>query len=305
MIVFLNSSSGAPRCGVYQMGKRIGRTLVEHLGAHYCAGDANAAVAALRVYTVPRVVVYNWHPWTMPWAEELVRQFPNHKHVGLVHEMSAAAPHGGAETFPYRMVCDPTFPANNQTTFRSVRHVPRYDGRPPQNARFTVGSFGFAGGHKLFPAMVKKVSEAFVAPLVRLHIPYAYYVDGTGELARGYEHACRAKLSQGAELEITHDFLDEDALLDWLGGNDLNVFFYEKNVGSGASSSLDYAIAVRRPIAVNGSYMFRHVHDPLGKYPETDLATSARNASVVERLYREWSPERLAGDYKAMLEVLG
>lgn len=302
MILFLNHYQ--PRCGVYQMGARIGGALVEHLGAHYAEGDASVAIAALHSYSVSRVVVYNWHPSTMPWAAELVRLFPSHKHVGLVHEISAATPHGGADVFPHRMICDPTFPADNRTTFRSVRHAPRYDKTPPQNTRFTVGSFGFAVGGKLFHHLTRAVSEAFLAPLIRLHIPHAHYGDDVGAAARSYATDCRAMLSGGADLEVTHGFLEEAALLDWLAGNDLNAFFYEQNLGRGIASCLDYAVAARRPIAVNDSYMFRHVHDQLGTYPDTDLQASACNAAAVERLYREWSPEQLARDYRTMLEVL-
>jgi hypothetical protein len=300
--VFFNHSTA--RCGVYQMGHRIGTTLAAAGVATYMEiathGAALDAMASLR----PRVAIYNWHPSTIPWAPDLVRRFTATKHVGLMHEISPENMASGADVFPYRIVSDPSFPADGHTLFRSTRHVPRSSPPGPNNEVMTIGSFGFAVGGKMFHAIVQAVAQEFPGARVRLRIPSAHYGDDAGALARHAADGARSVMGS-VTLEIEHDFLGEDALVRWLGGNDLNVFFYDYNPGRGISSVLDYAIAARRPIAINGSQMFRHVLGRLGAYPERRLVDALDSARAIEDLYQAWNPDRLAQDYRDMLAAIG
>lgn len=303
MIIFLNHQQ--PRCGVYQMGRRIASALSSRIpDFHSYEGDFEGA-KALASRLNPKIVVHNWHPYTLPWSADMMRIFPSAKHVGLIHEIAESSAHAGLELFTYRMVCDPDFPVDNVKTFRSVRHVPRYEKPLLKNDRFTVGSFGFAVGGKLYHHVVPLVCASFPRPLIRLHIPRAFYGDAAGAAAHGYAGECAKRLDNGAELQVTHDFMPEEDLLDWLAQNDLNVFFYEPNIGRGIASALDYAIAVRRPLAINNSDMFRHVRGRLGHYPSQSLVhLYLETGSRVEAIYDEWSLDRLAADYALMFAAL-
>ena len=140
-VLFINHEQ--QRCGVYQMGARIGTTLRSHGVTEYLeTWDLGTAILRMQIQK-PDVVIYNWHPSTLPWAPRVIAQFPGAKHVGLIHEIAPDAPFVGSDIFPYRMVCDPHFPADMVTTFRSVRHVPRSsapaDGTEPRKP-FTVGA---------------------------------------------------------------------------------------------------------------------------------------------------------------------
>lgn len=300
--VFLNHQQ--QRCGVYQMGRRIGQALAEGgLVKYYELADhrtADALMESLR----PRIAIYNWHPSTIPWAPALVQRFTATKHVGLIHEISPENVGSGAETFPYRIVCDPSFPSNGATLFRSVRHVPRSGSAKVENETITIGSFGFAVGGKMFHAIVQAVAQEFPGATVRLRIPSAHYGDDAGALARHAAEGARSVVDN-VNLQVEHDFLPEHELVDWLSRNDLNVFFYDYNPGRGISSVIDYAIAARRPIAINESQMFRHVKDRLGSYPTQSLRAALENGPAVEALYHEWSLERLVQDYRDMFTVLG
>jgi hypothetical protein len=302
--LFLNHQT--ERCGVYQMGRRIGHTLRDAGVASYLeTWDLGTALAVVQQQQ-PAVVIYNWHPSTLPWAPTLMARFPERKHVGLIHEIAPDAPTVGADLFRYRMICDPTFPVDGRTTFRSVRHVPRAQLETPSNDRFTVGSFGFAVGGKMFATVAHAVGAAFPGARVRLRIPSAQYGDAAGTLARQAADAARAVTVGGVSVEVEHEFLGEDALVRWIGANDLNVFFYEPNGGRGISSVIDYAIAGQRPIAVNQSQMFRHVHDVLGAWPSMSLQGAlSLSKHAVPALYDAWTPERLARDYADMISALG
>ncbi len=302
--IFLNHQQ--QRCGVYQMGRRIGRTLQDAgLVTYMEVVDQRIAEGALSSLR-PRAVIYNWHPATLPWAPTLARRFPAIKHVALMHEISPENPGADRELFAHRVVCDPSFAADGVSLFRTIRHVPRFDApERTQGEPLTIGSFGFAVGGKLFPMLVGAVADEFPGARVRLRIPSAHYGDDAGHLARQLADASRSSTKQAVTVEVEHDFLGEDELVRWLSGNDLNVFFYDYNPGRGISSTVDYAIAAQRPISVNGSQMFRHVPE-LGVYPQRSLREAlSTNGPVVRGLYETWSTDRMVQDYAAILAALG
>lgn len=288
------------------MGVRIGHALAAAGVATYVEVTEHAKAIAVVQAARPRVVIYNWHPATIPWAPDIVRRFPGSKHLGLVHEISPENPAASSEVFLYRVVSDPSFPADGRSLFRTIRHIPRSDPPPGhyENEVMTIGSFGFAVGGKMFHAIVQAVASEFPGARVRLRIPSAHFGDDAGALARWAADGARS-VGADVKLEVEHDFLPEAELVRWLAANDLNVFFYDHNPGRGISSVIDYAIAARRPIAINGSQMFRHVAGVLGTYPDKSLRESLESVVVVRDLYEQWSPERLAADYRAILAVLG
>jgi len=306
MILFLNHFQ--PRCGVYQMGRRIGLALHDSGKVVYQENHNTIATGIMAFqHFQPQAVVYNWHPITMPWAPDLARRFPSAKHIAIMHDITPRTTSAGSELFQHRIACYPGLPVDNTSLFRSVRHVPRYEKSRPDNDRLTVGSFGFAVGGKMYPLIVRLVSESLPGALVRLRIPHAHYGDDEGEMARSLAQQCYQHASNGVDFEVSHDFLEEDGLIDWLAGNDLNVFFYDGHPGRGLASTVDYAIAARRPIAVNDNAdALRHVHDRLSYWPKMNLRELYEcTGPVVESLYNEWTPDRMVREYVEMFQTLG
>jgi hypothetical protein len=86
---------------------------------------------------------------------------------------------------------------------------------------------------------------------------------------------------KGVTLNITRNFLDDDGVLQFLANNDINVFMYSEN-GNGISSAIDYALSVKRPIAITRCNMFRHIL-------KNDIVLSGKN-SVVDILNRGTKP---------------
>lgn len=311
LVLFVNSTE--PHCGVHGMGQRIGMEL-HNLGNPddpYCIEYVECCKSEQALQLIegmrPSAIIWNYHPSTLPFAPEMVRCYPEIKHVGLLHEIAPETANYVEHIFPYRMVCDPSFPADNRTLFRSVRHIPRYVSRLAPNKRFVVGSFGFAVGGKMFPDIVQAAVLEFPGCLVRLHIPYAHFGDESGEWAQHYGNQCHeiAWSYPEIDLEVTHHFMDQEGLLHWLSSNDLNVFFYGPNPGRGIASAPDYAIAAGSSIAINGCQMFRHLSQALGTYPTTSLYKAwEQNGPKVNALYEEWTPNQLRADYWKMLETI-
>ena len=113
--------------------------------------------------------------------------------------------------------------------------------------------------------------------------------------------ACKRAITKpGITLEISHEFMAPKALLDWLAGNTLNAFIYDVNYGRGCASTVDWAMAVPRPIAVNNSWQFRHL-----PFPRTE-SRSLRMLIEDGPLMVRWGPDRLCKDYQRIVaNVLG
>ena len=96
---------------------------------------------------------------------------------------------------------------------------------------------------------------------MRLSIPYAEFGDNDGRSARFEVDKIKQILSgTNIKLEVNHSFLDPQELYNFLSNNDINVFCYDIMPGRSISGSTDYALSVKKPIALSRSNMFNHFH---------------------------------------------
>jgi SAM-dependent methyltransferase len=85
----------------------------------------------------------------------------------------------------------------------------------------------------------------------------------------------------------------------------MNVFLYEDTAGRGLSSAVDNALAVKRPIAVSNSSMFRHV---LQAAPSVSLEKSSLKSIIsagfapLERLVTQWDQEHLEWEFDRIID---
>lgn len=145
---------------------------------------------------------------------------------------------------------------------RTGRPLPAFQPRPTPNSKQlpTIGVHGFLGAWA--DKVVAKVLAEFEFANVRLLLPFAKYGDTDGAQATAMAARCQAMVSgSGVRLEITHTFLPQAQLLEWLRENDLNCYLRDPGWNwRGVASAPDCALAVRRPVAVNKCNAFRHLH---------------------------------------------
>ncbi|MEJ7587331.1 MAG: hypothetical protein WKI04_07185 [Ferruginibacter sp.] len=184
--------------------------------------------------------------------------------------------------------------------------IPSYKNNFPLPAVVTVGSFGFGTPQKGFEKIIIKVQEEFDDAIIRLNIPSADFGDADGSNARKIAANCRALLrKKGIQLEVTHDFLSDNQMLDFLAQNSINVFLYEATSGRGLSSATDNALAVGRPLAISNSSMFRHV---LKTVPSVRLDTSSLKQVLTggfepfQKLLLEWDGTNTRWEYERILD---
>jgi hypothetical protein len=260
IVLFVNHLQES--CGVYQFFKRMTKPLIRG-NWYYIETNQEWEHDHWLSVLQPQIVVYNFYfsGATMPWLtnSKIASQKNRFKQICLYHE-------GNIDDKGFDLVLHQN-PLNTDTKYFNLpRPIPEYHAyTSTSNVIPTIGTFGFGLGGKGFGRLVDTVVRDFDYAHIRMNIPYAFFGDANGDGARGWANHCRTGLAAHNKptisLTITHDLLPEPQLLDFLAGNDVNAFLYDDNRGRGISGTLDYALAVYKPIAITKSDQFRHMWD--------------------------------------------
>ncbi|TFG64484.1 MAG: methyltransferase domain-containing protein [Nitrospirales bacterium] len=252
------------QCGVYQYAVNISQALqqskVFQFSYQECS-NAEELERAVRNYN-PAAIIYNYHPLTMSWVNrQIIRQW-NIPQFHIMHEVTQEeADRASDDLFHYHLCPDPTLRENNPRVFKIPRLIPLYQNNSPLPDKVTIGSFGFGLPDKGFERVVDVVQKEFDSARIILHIPFNDIIDPDGtQLAQKVAARCRKRIFKpGIELNIKHDFLTKQKLLEELGRHTANAFFYQTQDNRGISSAVEFALAVQRPVAITKCVMFRHL----------------------------------------------
>jgi hypothetical protein len=219
------------KCGVSDYGQRLFDILKKSKKNQYIQTDD---------LSVADVNLFNYHFATMP----NLKLSDNKRNVILHHE--------GGCSVNCKVIEVASLP----------RPVKEIDFPRQENKVTTIGSFGFGFSNKNFYKIAEMVKNEFASAKIRVNIPYAYYGDYDGILARQELQKMQDVLvDSNIEFEVSHEYLKEDDLIEFLSMNDINLFLFNEMKGRGLSSSIDYALASKRPIGISRSDMFRHLTD--------------------------------------------
>jgi len=307
--VLLVSHAVKQRCGIYQFGAQLATALQSSKRYAFsyaeCSNEADYWAATARVK--PALIIYNHSPTTMPWLRRGIMRRARAAQVGVIHEVTQAVADGADDSlFEFHIAPDPTLELRNPTVFKTGRLVPdfRNDVQAPRVP--TIGSFGFGTHGKGFDVLIERVQAEFDEAVIRLHIPFSDFFDAAGSSARAIADRCRGLVTKpGVSIELSHDFLTNEQLLGFLAGNSLNAFLYDDQPGRGISSVIDHALAVRRPIAVSRSSMFRHLHrvEPPVTVEDASLREIlARGFAPLAPYAAAWTQAALVADYERIVD---
>ena len=319
------------QCGVYEFGKDIFDVLKSSAKYNFvraeCASleDLHAAISQHQ----PAAIIYNYHHSVLPWlaTKIAVRTFRNNitsidiPQIGIIHEVTQSVADTATSyrrkyflghqsrlsntLFDYYIAPDPTLLLKNPNVYKTGRHVPEYTNNNTPPAKLTVGSFGFGTPKKGFEYIVEMVQREFDEAIIRFNIPSADFGDAQGSGAKAIAENCRKIIVKpGIQLVITHDFFDKQSMLDFLSKNTVNAFLYEDTGNRGLSSAVDNAMAVKRPVAISNSTMFRHLFDvmPSVCVKENSLSAIIKNGfSPLQKHYDEWSAENQLWEYERIV----
>ncbi|KAF0126449.1 MAG: hypothetical protein FD154_1100 [Elusimicrobia bacterium] len=324
-------SHRSSKCGVYEFGKNVFEVLKRSNKFKFQWTEVSSLeeVQAAISRESPAVAIYNYYPSVMPWLTTKLapRLYRNNisdmpvLQIGIIHEVTQAVADsaiayrnlfvaGGerrlaSSIFDYYIAPDPTLRLLNPLVYKTGRLIPRYRNNFPVPEILTVGSYGFGMPNKGFERIVNVVQQASDNALIRFHIPPADYGDRDGVSARRIADKCREiNFKPGIRLTVTHDYMSNEAVLDFLAQNTVNVFLYEDCGGRGISSALDNALAVQRPVAISDASMFRHLMnvEPSVRISQNALTTIVKNGfAPLSKYYEAWGPDNLLWEYERIL----
>lgn len=296
-VLFVNSTQ--MQCGCYSYGERSFNILSRSQKYNFIYGrpENKTDYEKLLVEWAPHAVIYNYHPLTMSW----LNFFPNvgTKHMVLHHEGSMPS-----YLHPYCWLnVDSTIP-DSPDEYSIPRPIIETPVSHASNKIPVIGSFGMSFGNKGFGRIVKMVNDQFDEAVIRLHMPRAYYGDRNGEARAEVIPGCFNEMRKPAiKLEISDVWLDDDSLLMFLSENDLNIFLYDEMVGRGLSSVIDYALSVDTPLAINDSFMFRHIQRPEINVANKTLQEIINQGVEPLKEFRElWSNKNFLEKYESILD---
>lgn len=290
-VLFVNHK--IKNCGVYQFGKRVANLSSKStkLNCNYIEVDCVEELKEEIIKFNPDVVVYNWHIGTMSWlTKDIIKSFDIERNFFIYHQEDMI------DSFDKYLFFGDYDPSNSLPhSMKSLISRPLFNftGEYPINDVANIGSFGFGFHNKGFDKLVSLVNSTFSEAVINLHMPPSYFGDPTGTQTREVIQKCLdANKNPNITLNISQDFKTDDGVLLFLANNDINVFVYEEN-GDGISSVIDYALSVKRPIAISESRMFRHLDGVSG----ISIADSSlkeiinRGVAPLEDIYKKWSNE--------------
>ncbi|MDW8347196.1 MAG: class I SAM-dependent methyltransferase [Bacteroidia bacterium] len=307
LTVFYVNHKEKKQCGVYQFGYHIGNALQKSKKYKFIYLECDS-VTELRQFInqhSPSLIIYNYHPWTMPWVTPEFTSSINIPQIGTIHEVTqTVADEMQVGHFDAYIAPDPTLILKNPIVYKTGRLVPKYINKKTFNSSdiVTIGSFGFGLQGKGFDKVINRVQDEFDEAIIRLHIPYSDFADPTGKGAQEIANYCKKLLRKpNITIEITHNFLTTQELLDFLASNTLNMFCYEEYKNRGISSVIDFALAVNRPIALTKSLMFRHLGGckPSIFIEDNSLKNIIQNGTdPIKKYVIDFSEENLIWEYE-------
>jgi GT2 family glycosyltransferase/SAM-dependent methyltransferase len=251
-------------CGVHEYGRLLSEKLAssEEFNLTYIevSSEGEFVDQCLRNSSASLCFI-NYHPLTLPWLKRNHITGVGRAVIGIMHEFDYQnAFYEGSRLFDFRALIDPSVKSRVPNVSVHPRVITGC--RPLTKPRndFTVGSFGFGTPSKRFDHVVKLVKREFDVATIRFNIPAAAFGDPYGTEARKIASICSDMVSgTSIRIEVTHDFLSPQTLVDFLAENTINLFCYTDEKGRGISSAVDFAIASGRPFGVSDGTMFRHL----------------------------------------------
>jgi len=322
------------KCGVYEFGKNIytaisNSTAFKIIGVELASmNELNNAIKSHK----PVAIIYNYHPSVMPWLCTKISKgvYKNNIasidiiQIGIVHEITQQVADSATSyrnkyilgqpelklnsLFDFYIAPDPTLLLKNRIVFKTGRLIPDYQNKFTVPSVVTIGSFGFGTANKGFHNVVEKVQQEFDEAIINLNIPIADFGDEDGSKAKKIIQECKAIVNKpGIQLNITQHYFDSEQLLDFLAKNSMNVFLYEDKKGRGISSTIDNALAVKRPVAVSRCPMFRHILTAVPSVCIEDITLKQilnNGFEPLDQLSKYWTKESIIWEYERILNAI-
>jgi hypothetical protein len=313
-ILFLNHK--VENCGVYQYGKRVNDILQKDPQINYIYKEIDSYheyCNILQENVGIMAIIYNYHGSTMTWLNSSSIQRAV-KNIGIPHESSAHL---------FDIVCniDPNAAENVNkfslprpiyeniediiTTTSTNEAVERFINKYTDTNIPIFGSFGFGFDNKGFDKIVRIINEQYDNAIIKFVIPIAHFDPDPNRIHRMRELCIKTNRKPGIILMISHDFFSTADILKFLSSNTMNIFLYDTMHGRGISSTIDYAISVKKPLGISDSYMFRNIYsDEICLYKNSINDCMKNSTQYLAKFLDKYSHNNIINKFNKMLNAL-
>lgn len=315
-ILFINTKKA--QCSIYEAGKMFFKSIVSsEFSFTYIEIDKldkeklyNGIVQSGDDIRNFDYYIFNYHPITMRNVEGIdsskLKNFKG-KTISLILEMNKDEPFPkeymlNENDFDEYIVLDPTFNTFNFNVHSFPRPLPPLKeiikiNQIPEIP--IIGSFGLPGNDKNFIKILDQASKEFNKCIIRINIPSATYMHN--ELKKSIVNELLSNFYPNVHLQITHEYMSDDDLIEWCRGNHLNVFLYSRN-SPGLSSVTDHVIAAGSPLLVSNSSTFRHLHPYISCFPITTFREAMLYSQYgIEKIRYDWSKNKCEETFKKII----
>jgi hypothetical protein len=168
------------------------------------------------------------------------------------------------------------------------------------------GSFGFGFHNKGFEKIIEEVSKQYDKAIIKLLITFAHFDQNREANIRDIVNRCESiERKSGIKLIITHEFFTNEEILMFLSSNTCNIFLYDKMLGRGISSAIDYAISVNVPCIISDSYMFRNIYsDDICIYKNSIINCIENSKNLLKNFRNLYSNKNLIEKFNNIINIL-
>lgn len=301
-VVFFVNNREKQRDGVYQFGKRAGNILENSSKYHFIYLETDSKKDFLEKIEEfkPSAIIYNLHCYNIPWLDSEILSFNRSKEIvqiNIFHDRPFCI------EFDYSIGTYPDFP-ENAIAFSAPRPLFEYENTYSMSAKIPIiNCFGFIGRQD-FEKAAQMINREFDHAVVNFHMPHNDL--NFGGCPKETAAACRSIITKkNIQLNITHEFMSNNELLDFLAQGSLNVFLYKETRGLGCASTLDFALSVKKPIAITRNSVMSHIYNTHPSICVEDRSLKEIMASGFEPLepyYEKWKPEKFIEAYEKIME---
>jgi hypothetical protein len=300
------------QCGVYQYGKRLFDILVKSNNLKYIYVEIESLKEykdiIIKKYCKEDVkcIIYNYHIATLQWLsiKTIQKEITN---IGILHDNKENDIFdivfniniSDADDIDKKIFTIP------RPIFENVEEIISTSKISVENKNFIhsytntnipiFGSFGFGFETKGFEKIVSLINEQYDNAVIKFVIPASSF-DPNKDTQFLMRNKCLKlnKKKSSITLLISHNFFSTGEILSFLRSNTMNIFLYDYLEGRGPSSTIDYAVSVKKPIGISDSYMFRHIYaDDICLYKNTVEYCKEKSFDICNRFLEENSNERL------------
>jgi hypothetical protein len=246
-------------CGVYQYGKRVYDILKNENKLNYKWVEIEEYSEYLLALSSGNysAIIYNYHDSVMTWLTTNTIQRVV-KNIGIIHESRDTLFDVVISISDYS-IPRPIF--ENKIIKTQNKNISDFIYKYTDTEIKIFGSFGFGFENKGFTKIIQYVNDQYDTAVIKLVIPLAHFDPENDKTHTNMYNACmNVPRKPGIDVMITHDFFTNDELLEFLSTNTMNVFMYDYMGNRGISSTIDYALSVKKPLGISDSYMFRNIY---------------------------------------------